>query len=87
MARFIISLIPLVIFFLLALAIGSQNQQPVVINLLLAKPELLLSTLLAWTLGIGFAFGLCVFLANHFSLRIRYRRIRKELAQRIKQGE
>ncbi|RUO44041.1 DUF1049 domain-containing protein [Aliidiomarina taiwanensis] len=87
MARFILSLIPLVIFFLLALAIGSQNQQPVVINLLLAKPEMMLSTLLAWTLGIGFVFGLGVFLANHFSLRIRYRRIRKELAQRIKQGE
>ncbi len=87
MARFILSLIPLLVFFLLALAIGSQNQESVVVNLLIAKPELKLSILLAWTLGIGFIFGLAVFLISHLSLRLRYRRIRKELSQRVKTGK
>lgn len=87
MARFILSLIPLLVFFLLALAIGSQNQETVIVNLLIAKPELKLSTLLAWTLGIGFLFGLLVFLASHLSMRIRYRRMRKELSQRVKSGK
>ncbi len=87
MARFILNLIPLLVFFLLALAIGSQNQELVTVNLLVAKPELKLSTLLAWVLGIGFIFGLVVFLGSHLSLRIRYRRMRKELSQHVKTGK
>lgn len=87
MARFILSLIPLLVFFLLALAIGSQNQEAVMVNLLISKPELKLSILLAWTLGLGFVFGLAVFFISHLSLRLRYRHLRKELTQRVKAGK
>lgn len=84
MARFLFSLIPLVIFFLLAVLFSSQNQNDVVVNLWIVTVQTSMANVTAWALGLGFLIGITAFSVSYFSLRIRYRRLRKELLQRVK---
>lgn len=84
MARFIIALIPLLIIFLVALLLGSRNTHFVQINLLFAQVELKASMLIAWSIAIGFMIGLSAFLTSYIKLRVKYRRLRKELIQHTK---
>lgn len=84
--RFILKIIPLLLFFLLALALGLKNQHLVTVNLLVVETELKQSILLAGTLGIGFSFGLLVFIGSYLTMRIRYRRLHKKLLQQTKVG-
>lgn len=53
----IISFALLILCFVIALALGSQNQEMVNFNYLLAQGEFRLSWLLSIVLGIGFVFG------------------------------
>lgn len=84
--RFILKIIPLLLFFLLALALGLKNQHLVTVNLLVVETELKQSILLAGALGIGFSFGLLVFIGSYLTMRIRYRRLHKKLLQQTKVG-
>lgn len=53
----IIGFILLALFFLVALALGAQNQQHITFNYLLAQTDLKLSMLLGITFFVGFVFG------------------------------
>ncbi|WP_113905788.1 lipopolysaccharide assembly protein LapA domain-containing protein [Aliidiomarina celeris] len=84
MVRFLVSLIPLIILFLLAVLFSSQNQVFVAVNLWVVELNITVATLVAWALGLGFTVGILAFSVSYFSLRLRYRRLRKELLQRVK---
>ncbi|MCC5854988.1 MAG: LapA family protein [Idiomarina sp.] len=87
MARLLLGLIPLLVFFVLALVVGSQNTDVVSVNLIVFQTEATLATVIAWSLAIGFFFGLSSFIASYLGLRFRYRRLRKDLIQRAKAGK
>lgn len=84
MARFFLAVLPLLILFLVALLIGSRNAQAIDVNLLIVQIEMKTSTLMAWSVGVGFFVGLVAFISSYFRLRVRYRKLRKELIQHAK---
>ena len=84
MARFFLALLPILLLFLIALLIGSRNTHVIDVNLLLVQLQLKASTLMAFSLGLGFLVGIVAFLSSYLKLRVRYRRLRKELIQHAK---
>ncbi|WP_077313643.1 LapA family protein [Vibrio palustris] len=69
----------ILVLFLVALAIGAQNQAVVTFNYLLAQGQFHLSTLLGSVFIVGFllAWGIC--LAFHFKSKVTIRKLNKQL--------
>lgn len=65
--------------FLIALALGSQNQDVVTFNYLLAKGEFHLSTLLGVVFVAGFALAWFIFASIQFKTQLQVRRLKKKL--------
>lgn len=53
----IVSFVLIILFFVVALALGSQNQEVVNFNFLIAQGEFRLSSLLGMLFGVGFILG------------------------------
>ena len=75
----IIKIIAVLALFLIALALGSQNQEIVTFNYLLAKGEFHLSTLLGVVFVVGFALAWVIFASIQFKTQLQVRRLKKKL--------
>ncbi len=75
----IIKIIAVIALFLIALALGSQNQEVVTFNYLLAKGEFHLSTLLGVVFVVGFALSWLIFGGLHLKSRLQVRKLNKQL--------
>ncbi len=75
----IIKIILVIALFLIALALGAQNQEVVLFNYLLAKSEFHLSTLLGLVFVVGFVIAWIVFGGMHLKARLTIRRLNQKL--------
>ncbi|SDH06064.1 putative membrane protein [Vibrio xiamenensis] len=75
----IIKIIAVIALFLIALALGSQNQVLVTFNYLLAQGEFHLSTLLGVVFVVGFALSWLIFGGLHLKSRLQVRKLNKQL--------
>ncbi|WP_322803885.1 lipopolysaccharide assembly protein LapA domain-containing protein [Vibrio alfacsensis] len=75
----IIKIIAVLALFLIALALGSQNQEIVTFNYLLAKGEFHLSTLLGVVFVGGFGLAWAIFASIQFKTQLQVRRLKKKL--------
>ncbi|MFA0085912.1 hypothetical protein BCU70_04350 [Vibrio sp. 10N.286.49.C2] len=77
----IIKIILLIVLFLVTLALGSQNQEVVTFNYLLAQGEFHLSTLLGVVFVVGFVISWIIFGSLHLKSQLTVRKLRKKLAK------
>ncbi|PFG45822.1 putative membrane protein [Vibrio sp. ES.051] len=75
----IIKIVVVLALFLIALALGSQNQELVTFNYLLAKGEFHLSTLLGVVFVVGFALAWMILGSLQLKTQLRVRRLKKQL--------
>jgi putative membrane protein len=75
----IIKIIAVLALFLIALALGSQNQEIVAFNYLIAKGDFHLSTLLGVVFVVGFALAWVIFASIQFKTQLQVRRLKKKL--------
>ncbi len=77
----IIKIVIVLALFLIALALGSQNQEVVAFNYLLAKGEFHLSTLLGVVFVVGFALAWVIFGSIQLKTQLQVIRLKKKLKQ------
>ncbi|MEI8633878.1 lipopolysaccharide assembly protein LapA domain-containing protein [Vibrio sp. PP-XX7] len=75
----IIKVLFLIIIFLVALALGAQNQDIVTFNYLLAKGNFHLSWLLGMVFVLGFIIAWVIFGSLHLRAKLRLRKLDKQL--------
>lgn len=75
----IIKIVVLLALFLIALALGSQNQEIVTFNYLLAQGEFHLSTLLGSVFVIGFLIAWLIFGSMHLKSQLEIRKLNRKL--------
>lgn len=75
----IIKIVVLLALFLVALALGSQNQEIVTFNYLLAQGEFHLSTLLGSVFVIGFLIAWLIFGSMHLKSQLEIRKLNRKL--------
>ncbi|NOH96725.1 lipopolysaccharide assembly protein LapA domain-containing protein [Vibrio sp. 99-70-13A1] len=80
----IIKILAVIALFLIALALGSQNQSVVTFNYLLAQGEFHLSTLLGVVFVSGFALSWVVFGSMHLKSQLQVVRLKKKLSKQSK---
>ncbi|WP_394152711.1 LapA family protein [Vibrio maritimus] len=77
----IIKIILLIALFLVTLALGSQNQEVVKFNYLLAQGDFHLSTLLGSVFVVGFVIAWLIFGSLHLKSQLTVRKLKKQLAK------
>ncbi|AMF94846.1 DUF1049 domain-containing protein [Vibrio fluvialis] len=75
----IIKIVVLLALFLIALALGSQNQEIVTFNYLLAQGEFHLSTLLGSVFVVGFLIAWIIFGSMHLKSQLEIRKLNRKL--------
>ncbi|MBY7763862.1 DUF1049 domain-containing protein [Vibrio fluvialis] len=75
----IIKIVVLLSLFLIALALGSQNQEIVTFNYLLAQGEFHLSTLLGSVFVVGFLIAWIIFGSMHLKSQLEIRKLNRKL--------
>ncbi|MGC9403847.1 LapA family protein [Vibrio genomosp. F10] len=75
----IIKIVVVLALFLIALALGSQNQAVVTFNYLLAQGDFHLSTLLGSVFVAGFSLAWLIFGSLHFKSQLQVRKLNKKL--------
>jgi len=75
----IIKIVVVLALFLVALALGSQNQEVVTFNYLLAQGEFHLSTLLGSVFVVGFVIAWIIFGSLHLRSKMKVRKLNKQL--------
>lgn len=75
----IIKIVLVLALFLIALALGSQNQAIVTFNYLLAQGDFHLSTLLGVVFVTGFGLAWLVFGSLHLKSQLQVRKLKKKL--------
>ncbi|MDM5059586.1 LapA family protein [Aeromonas rivipollensis] len=83
----ILALIPLVLVFVLTLAIGSQNGQLVQFNYLIAQGEFPLSMLLGFFFAGGFLLGWLVFGLLFLRLKLQNRTLSRTMRRQSRELE
>ncbi|MEZ9437883.1 LapA family protein [Vibrio atlanticus] len=81
----IIKIVAVIALFLMALALGSQNQTIVNFNYLLAQGDFHLSSLLGVVFVSGFALAWLVFGNMHMRSQLKIHRLKKQLSKQSKQ--
>ena len=80
-----IKIVAVIALFLIALALGSQNQTIVNFNYLLAQGDFHLSSLLGIVFSSGFALAWLVFGNMHMRSQLKIHRLKKQLNKQSKQ--
>ncbi|KOO08560.1 LapA family protein [Vibrio hepatarius] len=75
----IIKIVIVLALFLIALALGSQNQEIVNFNYLVAQGEFHLSTLLGSVFVIGFVLAWTIFGSLHLKSQLQVRKLKKQV--------
>ena len=81
----IIKIVAVIALFLIALAVGSQNQTTVNFNYLLAQGDFHLSSLLGVVFVSGFGLAWLVFGNMHMRSQLKIHRLKKQLNKQSKQ--
>ncbi|MEZ9175429.1 LapA family protein [Vibrio kanaloae] len=81
----IIKIVAVIALFLIALALGSQNQTTVNFNYLLAQGDFHLSSLLGVVFVSGFGLAWLVFGNIHMRSQLKIHRLKKQLSKQSKQ--
>ncbi|MBE8558880.1 DUF1049 domain-containing protein [Vibrio atlanticus] len=81
----IIKIVAVIALFLIALALGSQNQTTVNFNYLLAQGDFHLSSLLGVVFVSGFGLAWLVFGNMHMRSQLKIHRLKKQLNKQLKQ--
>ncbi|KAB0464170.1 hypothetical protein BCT63_05850 [Vibrio kanaloae] len=81
----IIKIVAVIALFLIALALGSQNQTTVNFNYLLAQGDFHLSSLLGVVFVSGFGLAWLVFGNIHMRSQLKIHRLKKQLNKQSKQ--
>lgn len=81
----IIKIILAIALFLIALALGAQNQETVSFNYLIAQSDLPLSWLLGIVFAVAFGIAWLIFGSLYFKSTLTIRRLRKQLNKSQKQ--
>ncbi|MEZ9405909.1 LapA family protein [Vibrio sp. 10N.286.48.F5] len=81
----IIKIVAVIALFLIALALGSQNQTTVNFNYLLAQGDFHLSSLLGVVFVSGFVLAWLVFGNMHMRSQLKIHRLKKQLNKQSKQ--
>ena len=81
----IIKIVAVIALFLIALALGSQNQTTVNFNYLLAQGDFPLSSLLGVVFVSGFGLAWLVFGNMHMRSQLKIHRLKKQLNKQSKQ--
>jgi putative membrane protein len=81
----IIKIVAVIALFLIALALGSQNQTNVNFNYLLAQGDFHLSSLLGVVFISGFGLAWLVFGNMHMQSQLKIHRLKKQLNKQSKQ--
>ena len=81
----IIKIVAVIALFLIALALGSQNQTTVNFNYLLAQGDFHLSSLLGVVFVSGFGLAWLVFGNMHMRSQLKIHRLKKQLNKQSKQ--
>lgn len=81
----IIKIVAVIALFLIALALGSQNQTTVNFNYLLAQGDFHLSSLLGVVFVSGFGLAWLVFGNMHMRSQLKINRLKKQLNKQSKQ--
>ena len=83
----ILALIPLVLVFVLTLALGSQNGQLVQFNYLIAQGEFSLAMLLGFFFAGGFMLGWLVFGLLFLRLKLQNRTLNRTMRRQTREWE
>ncbi|MGX5914086.1 lipopolysaccharide assembly protein LapA domain-containing protein [Aliidiomarina sp. Khilg15.8] len=81
MWRVLFVLLPLAVLFIIALVFGTYNKTTIPVHFIVAQKEMTVAALLALFLGIGFLFGAFSMSLSYWRLRMKNRRLRKELSK------
>lgn len=81
----IIKIVAVIALFLIALALGSQNQAVVNFNYLMAQGDFHLSTLLGVVFVSGFSLAWLVFGSLHLKSQLQVHRLKKQLKKKTSQ--
>ncbi|CAM3555944.1 Inner membrane protein YciS [Vibrio aerogenes CECT 7868] len=77
----IIKILSIIALFIIALALGAQNQETVTFNYLIAKGSFHLSWLMGMIFVIGFIIAWLIFGSLHLKSRLQIRKLNKQLKQ------
>lgn len=83
----IIKIIVVAALFIIALALGAQNQSIVTLNYLVAQGEFHLSLLLGIVFLLGFLFALLILGSLHLKLQLRVRKLNRQLKKQTSVNE
>ena len=83
----VLALIPLVLVFVLTLALGSQNGQLVQFNYLIAQGEFSLAMLLGFFFAGGFMLGWLVFGLLFLRLKLQHRTLNRTMRRQTRELE
>ncbi|GAA5646700.1 MULTISPECIES: LapA family protein [Vibrio] len=83
----IIKIIVVLLLFIIALALGSQNQEVVTFNYLVAQGEFHLSTLLGVVFVVGFALAGAIFGSMQFKTQLQLRKLNRQLKKTSKDND
>ena len=81
MWRTLFVVLPLILFFVLAVTFGAHNKMTISVNFIAAQKEMTVASLLALFLGIGFVFGALTMSLSYWREKIRNRRLQKALTK------
>ncbi|MBF7072858.1 LapA family protein [Glaciecola sp. MH2013] len=82
----IIIFVVIILLFLTALVIGSQNSQVISVNYLLAQADMRLSTFMVITIGLGFVIGFLVMLMRFLTLKMQLKLLQRRLKKLSKES-
>lgn len=83
----IIKIVLILALFLVALALGAQNQEVVTFNYLLAQGQFHLSTLLGSVFVVGFVLAWILFVGVHLKSKFRIRKLNKQLKKQAAKND
>jgi putative membrane protein len=69
----------IVVLFMLAIVIGSQNTQVISVNYIIAQAEMRVSTFMVITIGLGVVIGFLVMFTRFFALKLQLKLVQRRL--------
>jgi putative membrane protein len=82
----IIVFVVIILLFMFAIVIGSQNTQIISVNYLIAKAEMRVSTFMVISLTIGFAIGFLLMLLRFLALKMQNKLLQRRIKKLSKEN-
>jgi putative membrane protein len=82
----IIVFVVVILLFMFAIVIGSQNTQIISVNYLIAKAEMRVATFMVISLAIGFAIGFLLMLLRFLALKMQNKLLQRRIKKLSKEN-